>query len=39
LGVQKAKVSGRVRYIGIALRSVEATREAEKPPVTIAKVA
>jgi len=39
LGVQKAKVSGRVRYIGIALRSVEATREAEKPPVTIANVA
>ena len=39
LGVQKAKVSGRVRYIGIALRSVEATREAEKPTVTIAKVA
>lgn len=39
LGVQKAKVSGRVRYIGIALKSVEATREAEKPPVTMAKVA
>jgi hypothetical protein len=39
LGVQKAKVSGRVRYIGIALRSAGAKREAEKPSVTIAKVA
>jgi len=39
LGVQKAKVSGRVRYIGIALRSVEATREADQPPATIVRAA
>ena len=39
LGVQKAKVSGRVRYIGIALRSGGANREATKLPVTNVKAA
>ncbi|MGI9476573.1 MAG: hypothetical protein ACR2PI_07700, partial [Hyphomicrobiaceae bacterium] len=39
LGVQKAKVSGRVRYIGIALRSGGANREATKTPVTNVKAA
>lgn len=33
LGVQKAKVAGRVRYIGIALRSGQETEEDKKPPV------
>lgn len=39
LGVQKAKVSGRVRYIGIALRSAQDEREDKKPSVTIANAA
>jgi len=39
LGVQKAKVSGRVRYIGIALRSGGADREDQKLPVTNVKAA
>jgi hypothetical protein len=39
LGVQKAKVSGRVRYIGIALRSVRRDWEDTRDPVTNAKVA
>ncbi len=39
LGVKKAKVSGRVRYIGIALRSGQQAAEDKKPPVTSVKAA
>ena len=39
LGVQKAKVHGRVRYIGIALRSVTSVAEDKKSPATIVKAA
>ena len=39
LGVQKAKVSGRVRYIGIALRSDRRDWADTRDPVTNAKVA
>jgi len=39
LGVQKAKVSGRVRYIGIALRTAQSDGEDTKLPATIVKVA
>ncbi len=39
LGVQKAKVSGRVRYIGVALRSVQSDREDKNQPATIVKAA
>ena len=33
LGVQKARIAGRVRYIGIALKSAEGLEEDKKPPV------
>ncbi len=39
LGVQKAKVAGRVRYIGIALKSAEASREDKKRPAFDRKAA
>ncbi|MCH9765130.1 MAG: hypothetical protein K0U34_03950 [Alphaproteobacteria bacterium] len=39
LGVQKAKVAGRVRYIGIALKSAEASREDKKQPAFDRKAA
>ncbi|WP_072376908.1 hypothetical protein [Hyphomicrobium sp. NDB2Meth4] len=39
LGVQKARIAGRVRYIGIALKSAEALEEDKKPPVFDEKAA
>jgi hypothetical protein len=33
LGIQKGKIAGRVRYIGIALRSGREDEEDKKPPV------
>jgi len=39
LGVQKARIAGRVRYIGIALKSAEALEEDKKPPVYDEKAA
>lgn len=39
LGVQKAKVAGRVRYIGIALKSAGKLEEDKKPPVFREKAA
>ncbi len=33
LGVQKARIAGRVRYIGIALKSAGELEEDKKPPV------
>jgi hypothetical protein len=39
LGVQKAKVGGRVRYIGIALKSAGNLEEDKKPPVFAEKAA
>lgn len=39
LGVQKAKVAGRVRYIGIALRPEEASTEDKKKPAFDRKAA
>ena len=39
LGVQKAKVAGRIRYIGIALKSGLENEEDKKPPVFDVKAA
>ena len=39
LGVQKARIAGRIRYIGIALKSASDTEEDKKPPVYATKVA
>ena len=39
LGVQKAKIAGRVRYIGIALRSGAEHEEDKKPPLPIVQAA
>ncbi len=39
LGVQKAKIAGRVRYIGIALKSGTEHEEDKKPPVFDVKAA
>jgi hypothetical protein len=39
LGVQKAKIAGRVRYIGIALKSGMEHEEDKKPPVFDVKAA
>ncbi len=39
LGVQKAKVAGRVRYIGIALKTAEASKEDKKRPAFNRKAA
>lgn len=39
LGVQKAKIAGRVRYIGIALRSGATTEEETKTPLPIVQAA
>ncbi len=39
LGVQKVKANGRVRYIGVALRSVTSVAEDKKSPATIVKAA
>ena len=39
LGIQKARIAGRVRYIGIALKSATEGEEDKKPPVFEAKVA
>ena len=39
LGVNKAKIAGRVRYIGIALRSVTSATGDKNSPVPIVKVA
>jgi phage/plasmid-associated DNA primase len=36
LGVQKAKIAGRVRYIGIGLKSGLADEEDKKLPATVA---
>jgi hypothetical protein len=38
-GVQKAKIAGRVRYIGIALKARTKSTEDKKPPVEIVKAA
>lgn len=38
-GVQKAKIAGRVRYIGIALKTSAGLTEDKKPPVPIVKAA
>ena len=39
LGVQKVKANGRVRYIGVALRSVKSVEEDKKSPASIVKAA
>lgn len=39
LGVQKARIAGRVRYIGIALKSADGLEEDKKPPVFAEKAA
>jgi hypothetical protein len=39
LGIQKAKVAGRVRYMGIALKSGIEHEEDKKPPVSMEKAA
>ena len=39
LGVQKAKIAGRQRYIGIALRAAARDEEDKKPPVPIVRAA
>lgn len=39
LGVQKARIAGRIRYIGIALKSASEHEEDKKPPVFATKVA
>jgi len=39
LGVQKARIAGRVRYIGIALKSAGGLEEDKKPPVFNEKAA
>lgn len=39
LGVQKVKANGRVRYIGVALRSVKGVEEDKKLPASIVKAA
>ncbi len=39
LGVQKARIAGRIRYIGIALKSAAETEGDKKPPVFATKVA
>ena len=39
LGVQKARIAGRVRYIGIALKSAVGLEEDKKPPVFDEKAA
>lgn len=39
LGVQKVKANGRVRYIGVSLRSVTSVAEDKKSPATIVKAA
>lgn len=39
LGVQKARIAGRVRYIGIALKSAQEIEEDKKPPVFGVKAA
>ena len=39
LGVQKARIAGRVRYIGIALKSAQDLEEDKKPPVFGVKAA
>lgn len=39
LGVKKEKIAGRIRYIGIALKSGQERREDKKPPVFDAKAA
>lgn len=39
LGVQKARIAGRIRYIGIALKSASEHEEDKKPPVYATKVA
>lgn len=38
-GVQKAKIAGRVRYIGIGLKTKAKSTEDKKPPVPIVKAA
>ncbi|MBX9925802.1 MAG: hypothetical protein K2Y05_05545, partial [Hyphomicrobiaceae bacterium] len=39
LGVKKEKIAGRIRYIGIALKSEQERREDKKPPVFDVKAA
>jgi hypothetical protein len=39
LGVRKVKANGRVRYIGVALRSVTSVEEDKKSPASIVKAA
>ena len=39
LGVKKEKIAGRIRYIGIALKSEQELREDKKPPVFDVKAA
>jgi hypothetical protein len=39
LGVPKAKIAGRVRYIGIALRAETQTDEEKRPPGSIVQAA
>mgnify|MGYP001038519410 FL=1 len=38
-GIKKAKIAGRVRYIGIAVRGAKETAEDKKPPVPITRAA
>jgi len=38
-GIKKAKIAGRVRYIGIKLKSHKGAKEDKKPPVPIGKAA
>lgn len=38
-GIKKAKIAGRVRYIGIKLKSQSSAKEDKKPPVPIKKAA